>query len=119
MLLAVLLRLAAVRLCQLAAAQQQAVGADLAIVRSASELGDALRNGRAHIEIQNNLDLTAAPWAAGTRPSKVLYRVAASTQSIRVWLSCTVLCSVMRSAAHHYDMYITVRAVGAGVSAKC
>lgn len=93
MLLALLL--AAVRLCHPAIAQEQAVGADLAIVRSTSELGDALRSGRTHIEIQQHLDLTAETQAASLRTWKPLYPVAASTQSIRVWMPSIVRLSVL------------------------
>ena len=75
--------LVAALLCGPTAAQGGG-GVDLAIVRSAGELAAALKNGRAHIEIQEHLDLTAEPVAAGFEVSKPLYRVLSNTQSVRV-----------------------------------
>lgn len=76
--------LLAARLTWHAAAQLQTGGVDLAIVRSTRELGDAFRNGRQHIEIQQHLDLTAEPTVSGRSDHEPLYQLSSTTRSLRV-----------------------------------
>ena len=77
-------------LCQPAATQ--GINADLAIVRSARDLRDALDDGVRHIEIQAHLDLTDERLTViDDRPydTDPLYYLDITTRSIRV---CSALC---------------------------